>query len=710
MQTISSHRSTHNWGSRNCSVPTSIVAHGVAANDAVGVLRLEQYLAKHETIPALLVLQHSNGHVPTARAYNFGQETQRIEGLIRNELSRTRGDLNAALNAMHAFAVGRVRACSIWEVSTNLTLVSDESVTTQIARSLRPSDPVGSVSTPFHLGVRPRGTSGPDDATFLVPVVNAHTLFSPSTYYAPRGYPADLLHDDERGRGPNAPELVRIGLNASESESAIAVVQSIIDGAPDTAGRYAPARDEPIEHTSFFLAIVLPQGVFHPYNRLATLHRYDALWALFTPGSFHTSVSDVPRGYVAQAIFPIIGRHLAIAKPLVSRENDARVDEGPQELTPIAPLVARLAKWSLIARDECKQDPRTRDCSDAGTLLVAAYTDLANFALCEKQDAADALLWISKLRSSGYKFPVPALGNVPPYQISLRRPPTLNVHAAVQVNWGNHWRGVVPLWHAMHAAGFKQVTYHVQGRPDTSHPTQSAGIYPRITHSLDDPPGITSGYLGFQSAIQAWSVHDRSTEALLVNQDDAFTDLSFLAGWLKQTSSCVAASGDHTYLPFDVTEWASKHWYWAKTTRAQTAGKHFLDLVADRGETLKCVGREFAEAGFAHGQSDVVAIRTRCNGTEPRLLFDLLQAASDAGLFLEIGWPACIRCAFQPQSITGYRLYTRWDAQRNNASAYSAQYAKHTHDVYHPLKLTSALMTRLSMRDDGWMQWWALHG
>jgi hypothetical protein len=234
----------------------------------------------------------------------------------------------------------------------------------------------------------------------------------------------------------------------------------------------------------------------------------------------------------------------------------------------------------------------------------------------------------------------------------------------------------------MHAAEFKQVTYHIQRRPDAANPVQSAGVYPHITYYLDDPPGITSGYLAFQSAIQAWSVHDRSTEALLWSHEDAFTDHNFLAGWLKQASSCVVVSDVTDYLPSDVTEWASAtDWPWAKETRTQIAGKHFLDLAADRGRTLKCVGRDFAKSGFACAQSDVVAIRTTCNGTEPRLLFDWLQAASDAELWLEISWPNCIRCAFEDQSIFGYRLFTRWDEQRNNASATWAQYAKRTHDA-----------------------------
>lgn len=32
------------------------------------------------------------------------------------------------------------------------------------------------------------------------------------------------------------------------------------------------------------------------------------------------------------------------------------------------------------------------------------------------------------------------------------------------------------------------------------------------------------------------------------------------------------------------------------------------------------------------------------------------------------------------------------------------EFTKHDHDVYHPIKLTGALLTRTLMRDDGWMR------
>lgn len=433
---------------------------------------------------------------------------------------------------------------------------------------------------------------------------------------------------------------------------------------PGVDERYLPPPDEPIHHKSFVSAVVLPLGVFHPHNRLATLHRYDALWAMYTPVSAHVGISDVLRAYVAQAIFPIIGRHLAIVEPAVTRNiSFASAIKAP--VTSKA-IVAHLADWSRTTLAKCSRDSKNDECMDAGALLIAAYMDLEHSGLSPAQDTTAAKRWVKALRSAGYAFPTSSLrGMLTPPDISPRRPHTLNVHAAVQLNWGRSWEGVVPLWHAMHAAEYTQVTYHVQRRPDAANPSTAAGIYPRITHYLDDLPGVVSGYLDYQSAIQAWSLHDLSTDALLWTQDDAFTTRDFLMRWLQLNSSCVAVSDDIHYLPPDVTQWTTSDWSWAKEFRTQLAGKHFLE-TSERDQ-LQCVGRNLSKDGFAWDQNDVVAIRTGCNGTAPQPLFSLLQAASDAGLFLEIGWPNCIRCAFDEHQMMKYRLFTRWDHQRNNA-------------------------------------------
>ena len=51
----------------------------------------------------------------------------------------------------------------------------------------------------------------------------------------------------------------------------------------------------------------IPQNVVTPYNAQATLHFYDAFWALYLPVTVAGRVSDIWRSYFTQALFPMLG-------------------------------------------------------------------------------------------------------------------------------------------------------------------------------------------------------------------------------------------------------------------------------------------------------------------------------------------------------------------------------------------------------------------
>lgn len=100
--------------------------------------------------------------------------------------------------------------------------------------------------------MRPREQSEKHD---LLPVINAYPLFSPTHYYAPRGYPADRVREDQRGEGDNAPELVRANLTSADD---VIVIQSSIDGVPDAFDNvYMPWR---LHHDPYLSAVIIPSG------------------------------------------------------------------------------------------------------------------------------------------------------------------------------------------------------------------------------------------------------------------------------------------------------------------------------------------------------------------------------------------------------------------------------------------------------------------
>ena len=53
-------------------------------------------------------------------------------------------------------------------------------------------------------------------------------------------------------------------------------------------------------------ALVIPRGVFSPYNSQATVHLYEALWSLLLPRTVDMGVADILRSYIAQSLFYLI--------------------------------------------------------------------------------------------------------------------------------------------------------------------------------------------------------------------------------------------------------------------------------------------------------------------------------------------------------------------------------------------------------------------
>jgi len=60
-----------------------------------------------------------------------------------------------------------------------------------------------------------------------------------------------------------------------------------------------------------------------PYNAQATIHFYDAFWALLLPVSVAGRVSDIWRSYIAQALFKRLDLSLGfLPRPIVVQERN----------------------------------------------------------------------------------------------------------------------------------------------------------------------------------------------------------------------------------------------------------------------------------------------------------------------------------------------------------------------------------------------------
>jgi hypothetical protein len=213
------------------------------------------------------------------------------------------------------------------------------------------------------------------------------------------------------------------------------------------------------------------------------------------------------------------------------------------------------------------------------------------------------------------------------------------VHVAVHLNAGNAFAGLIPIWHAIHAAQFKQVTYHVARNTNAKDPRPFAGVYPDTTYFMENLPRTSSGYRAYETAVQAWKVHDTTTAAMLWTNEDAFITDAFIEKWLGNTSACAMMAGHNpnftSTLPSEVSAWNSTTWWvWATQLRSQLAATRFLAKAA--GTKKPCMGQDFATDNFTRNQADVFGNRTKCKASTPGLYFEYLQTAAESDLFLEI--------------------------------------------------------------------------
>ena len=180
----------------------------------------------------------------------------------------------------------------------------------------------------------------------------------------------------------------------------IAILQSLADHQPDMDAIYRITMPVPFsfQRSNETKPLLVPKGVFTPYNAQATLHLQPSFWALMLPTTVHGRVSDIWRSYFAQRLFWDLGLQVGfLARPIVVQDrnphsNLADLDAERDLYQKSEHLVEFLGKWeskrkTLVERVE--------------ELWVALY---------ERQyiEHADVLLlqwWLQALIDVGYKFP-----------------------------------------------------------------------------------------------------------------------------------------------------------------------------------------------------------------------------------------------------------------------------------------------------------------
>lgn len=151
-------------------------------------------------------------------------------------------------------------------------------------------------------------------------VFNHHRLMGAEVETSwPRGFPLELIQSPAHG-----------GSGAYRAEStpmdSVAVMQFCAWGDPDVDAVHRLVHPLPMSFAppsgEGQSSLLVPPHAYVPYNAQATVHAGRALWALLLPHTVPGRVSDIWRGYFAQALFGDLGLQVAILPPHVLQERN----------------------------------------------------------------------------------------------------------------------------------------------------------------------------------------------------------------------------------------------------------------------------------------------------------------------------------------------------------------------------------------------------
>ena len=161
--------------------------------------------------------------------------------------------------------------------------------------------------------------------------------------------------------------------------------------------------------------LVVPRGIFSPYNARATIHRYEAFWSLYLPTTVMTSLATVWRSYIAQSLFYLIpDACLMLVNPaslttMISADTNISFSDESLKLV-------KILKYLPMTFDHFK---------DA---LPQLYLHLIKNGFFSVKDYEYVSAWIYDLMQIGYTFPKL------PEKSKLW---TRDVQLCIMFNWGS---------------------------------------------------------------------------------------------------------------------------------------------------------------------------------------------------------------------------------------------------------------------------------
>eukprot|EP00656_Telonema_subtile_P017706 TRINITY_DN19541_c0_g1_i2.p1 TRINITY_DN19541_c0_g1~~TRINITY_DN19541_c0_g1_i2.p1 ORF type:complete len:523 (-),score=44.29 TRINITY_DN19541_c0_g1_i2:48-1616(-) len=208
----------------------------------------------------------------------------------------------------------------------------------------------------------------------------------------PRGLPLELIKSvDTRGVVSNS--------SASISLDRVAIVQSLADHDPDVDAIYRLTRKLPLtfQAAPAIKGLIVPPGLYTPYNAQATIHTKQAFWATLLPSTVPGRVSDIWRSYFAERLFADLNLSVAFVPPRVTQVRNAHNYLG--DLNAEEDLYYKTSK--LVQFLKTWQDSSTTLPERMENLWIALYER----TYIEEGDVHLLQLWLQALIDCDYIFP-----------------------------------------------------------------------------------------------------------------------------------------------------------------------------------------------------------------------------------------------------------------------------------------------------------------
>ena len=313
-----------------------------------------------------------------------------------------------------------------------------------------------------------------------------------------RGFPVDQLQDKET-HGKEG--FVR---NAIPMEN-IAVMQYCANGDPDIDAVHRLVKPLPMNYAEDVPPLQVPTHAFAPYNAQASIHTYDALWATFLPYSVPGRVSDIWRGYFAEAIFRDLGLSVVFLAPKVRQDRNAHnyLADMQAELD----LYFKAGKLIEFLSQEWNSAAHT-----IPERMEELWIELYQRGYIELDDVQAIQLWLEALVETGYQFP------------KVTRKRYDNIILMGQFNYANDLDTVV-FWVQKWREVFGHVVVRGPFNATELDALQSRGI--NVSLTAENDKGFHSPMQNLMLELNKYK-NSSGIDGVLYLHDDAFLDINLL--------------------------------------------------------------------------------------------------------------------------------------------------------------------------------------